>query len=395
MVTGNRADFGFLIWPMRRIAQHPSLELQTLVTGAHLCPSYGHTKYDVEATGFEIHASVDMLLASDNATAVGKSLGLGVMGFSETLPRLAPDLVMLLGDRYETLAAATACLIHGIPVAHLAGGDASEGSIDEQMRHAITKMSHLHFVTHEEAGRRVIQMGEAPERVFVVGSTSLDQLSRISYHTRDQVFSAVGLAPRAKNIVVSFHPVTLDQTSSVEQLSSLLDVLDSLSQQSGHEVGMVLTGANTDTEGASLNEMLLGFAEGREHVVFRQSLEHGLFLNLLAQVDAVVGNSSCGMYEAPSFGIPTVNLGSRQDGRVRARSIIDCPIEREAMLSTIAESLTRERRDVHNPYGDGNAAGRIVDTLNGIADWPRLLRKRFHHVGETSLHVVEAEQATG
>ncbi len=373
---------------MRCIAQDPDLELQTLVTGAHLCPSFGHTKYDIEASGFTIDASVDMLLASDNASAVAKSLGLGIMGIADALPRLDPDLVMLLGDRYETLAAATACLLHRIPVAHLAGGDASEGSIDEQMRHSITKMSHLHFATHTEAGRRIVQMGEDPQNVHVVGSTSLDQVNRITYHTREQVYAAVGLPPRPKNIIVAFHPVTLDRTSSTERLSSLLDVLDSL----GPEVGIVLTGANTDSQGASLNQMLQDFSLGRDHAVFHHSLDHALFLNLLAQVDAIVGNSSCGLYEAPSFGIPTVNLGSRQDGRVRASSVLDCSMRRDAMLSTIQGALSRTRHTVTNPYGDGNASPRIVDVLHSIPDWSTLLRKRFHHTGPSALRVVESPQ---
>jgi UDP-N-acetylglucosamine 2-epimerase (non-hydrolysing)/GDP/UDP-N,N'-diacetylbacillosamine 2-epimerase (hydrolysing) len=373
VVTGSRADFGFLVCPMRRLQAHPRFELQTVVTGAHLCPSFGLTASEVEAEGFEIDARVDMLLGGDTPAAVAKSTGIGVIGFADALPRLRPDLVMLLGDRYETFAAATACLIQGIPIAHLAGGDATEGAVDEQLRHAITKMAHLHFVTNAEAARRVAQMGEDPARIFAVGSTGLDQIARIRPRAREHVFAEVGLRPRARNIVVAFHPATLDPTSAVDQLSTLLRALDAL----GPDVGIVVSGSNADAEGASLNRMLQAFADARHNVAFRLSFDHALFINLLRQVDAIVGNSSCGLYEAPTFEIPSVNIGDRQRGRVRAPSVIDCAPRRDAIVAAIEAAFAADCRGVINPYGDGHATERILAALEGIADYKALLVKRF------------------
>lgn len=373
MVTGSRADFGYLIWPMREIASAPQLELQTLVTGAHLCPSFGLTVQEVEQCGFEVDAAVDMLLAGDSAAAITKSMGVAVLGFADALPRLRPDLVMLLGDRFETLAAATACMLSRIPIAHLAGGDTTEGSFDEQIRHAITKMAHLHFVTNDVAAARVRQMGEDPARVFNVGSTGLDHIRRTRMRSREEVFASAGLRPRARNIVVTFHPATLESASPTDQLSVLLRALDGL----GGDVGIVICGANADTHGASLNSMLRAFAEARDNVVFRLSFERELFLNILGQVDAVVGNSSGGLYEAPSFGIPTVNIGDRQRGRLRADSVIDCPVHRDAIATSIAQALASDAREVRNPYGDGEASPRIVEALERIEDWSGLLHKSF------------------
>lgn len=373
VVTGSRADFGFLVWPMRALEAHPDFELQTVVTGAHLCPSFGNTAREVEAHGFEIDARVDMLLGGDSSIAIAKSTGLGIIGFADVLPRLQPDLVMLLGDRFETFAAATACLIAGIPIAHLAGGDTTEGAFDEQLRHAITKMAHLHFVTNADAAQRVRQMGEDPARIFEVGSSGLDHVNRAPRRAREDVFAEIGLRPRARNIVVTFHPVTLDTRSSVDQLSQLLRALDAL----GPDVGIVVSGSNADTEGASLNAMLRAFADARANVVFRLSFDHALFINLLRQVDAVVGNSSCGLYEAPSFRIPTVNIGDRQRGRLRASSVIDCPPERDAIVAAVEGAFRRDCKAVVNPYGDGKASKRIVSALAGIEDWKSLLVKRF------------------
>lgn len=373
VVTGSRADFGFLVYPMRALQSHPDFALQTVVTGAHLCPSFGLTAREVEAHGFAIDARVDMLLGGDSAAAVTKSTGLGILGFADVLPRLQPDLVMLLGDRFETFAAATACLIAGIPIAHLAGGDTTEGAFDEQLRHAITKMAHLHFVTNADAARRVRQMGEDPARIFDVGSSGLDHVARAPRRPREDVFAEIGLRPRARNIVVTFHPVTLDPRSSVDQLSTLLRALDAL----GPDVGIVVTGSNADTEGASLNALLRAYADARQNVVFRLSFDHALFVNLLRQVDAVVGNSSCGLYEAPTFRIPTVNIGDRQRGRLRASSVIDCVPERDAIVAAIEEAFVRDCRGVVNPYGDGNASARIVAALAAIDDWKALLVKRF------------------
>lgn len=385
VVSGSRADFGFLITPMRLIAADPALQLQTVVTGSHLCPSFGNTYTSIEDAGFAIDARVDMLLAGDGPAAVTKSIGVAMMGFADVFARLQPDIVMLLGDRYETLAAATACLIARIPVAHLAGGDTTEGAFDEQIRHAITKLSHLHFVTHEAAARRVVQMGERPEHVFNVGSSGLDYLRQQPLLAPAEVFARLGLAPRRRNVVLTFHPVTLGTESSQSQLETVLGGIDRL----GEDVGVVVLGANADTEGASLNLVLRRFAQEREHVVFHPSLPPELYLSLLAAVDAVVGNSSSGLYEAPSLGTPTVNIGARQAGRLRARSVLDCPVEARAVRQAVLRAFAVDMRGVVNPYGDGQASPRIVAELKAIEDPTSLLVKRFCALGELA-HVVAA-----
>jgi len=374
VVSGSRADFGFLVWPMRLIQAAPSLQLQTIVTGSHLCPAFGRTQVDIEAAGFAIDARVDMLLAGDSAAAITKSVGVGIIGFADALARLAPDVVMLLGDRFETFAAATASVLAGLPIAHLAGGDTTEGAFDEQIRHAITKMAHLHFVTHEAAADRVRQMGEDPGRVFAVGSTGLDQIRRTPRMPAEQVFATIGLRPRRKNLVLAFHPVTLGETSSSEALDVVLGAIESL----GPEVGIVICGSNADTEGASMNARLRSFAQGKSSVVFQPSFAHELFLSLLAAVDGIVGNSSCGLYEAPSFGIPTINVGDRQKGRLRASSVIDCPTEGKAIIQAITRGFAMDCRLVTNPYGDGHASERIVEQLCAMGDPRHLIVKRFH-----------------
>lgn len=387
VVTGSRAEYGYLYWPMRLIRDCPQLELRLVVTGMHLGPVFGNTWRDIERDGFTIDkrvrsvARVDDAVAAvrsgvrgDDAVAVVRSIGRGTLGFPAVLKELAPDFLMLFGDRYEMLPAAIAALVAGIPVAHLGGGDVSEGAFDESIRHALTKMSHLHFVTNHEAARRVARMGEDPANIHCVGSTSLDFVKRMTFMPRDEVFAAIGLAPRARNLLVTFHPVTLDRRSSVDQLEELLAALDEL----GPAVGIVLTGPNADPEGRAMAVRLAEFAALREHVVFRVSLGHSLYLNALNQVDACVGNSSSGLYEAPSFGIPTVNIGARQKGRLRADSVIDCAPERDAIARAIAAALERDCSGTVNPYGDGEASPRIVSILAGIEDPKALLGKRFH-----------------
>lgn len=374
VVTGSRADFGFLIEPMRRLARDPDFALQTLVCGAHWSPSLGNTYQSVEEAGFTIDGRVDMMLVGDSPAAVTKSLGLGTIGFADAFERLQPEMVMLLGDRYETLAAATASLLANIPIVHLAGGDVSEGAIDEQLRHAITKLSHVHFVTHQAAAQRVRQMGEDPRRIHCVGSTSLDVILSMQPLPREQAFAAAGLVPGRRNIVLAFHPETLGDTPALEQLDQVLQAVASF----GEDVGIVIVAANADAEGGRINVALQQFAAARRHVVFSASLPHMVYLSLLAHSNALVGNSSSGLYEAPSFGIATINIGDRQRGRMRASSVFDCPAEAPAIAEAMRRAFLFDGRGVVNPYGDGRASERIVRTLKAIANPRELLRKRFH-----------------
>ena len=372
-VTGSRADYGLLTWPMRAIRDDPELELQILVTGSHLSLEHGLSYRLIEHDGFAIDARVEMLLSGDTAVAVTKSMGLGVIGVAEALQRLQPDLLMVLGDRFETLAAVQAALIAKVPVAHLCGGDSTEGAFDESIRHAITKMANLHLVTNGPAAGRVRQLGENPEHIHVVGSPGLDAIKHLQRLDRSAFFAAVGLAPSARTLLVTYHPATLDADSSAVQQAELHAALDDL----GADTGLILTGANADTDGAALRKMSEAFAAARSAAVYHGSLGQKLYLNALCHADVVVGNSSSGLYEAPSFGIPSVNIGDRQQGRLKASSVIDCEPRRDAIAAALAEALARERGTVENPYGDGESSPRIVAALKAVRDPRSLLKKHF------------------
>lgn len=373
VVTGSRADYGLLYWPMRLIAEDDDFELQVVVTGMHLSPAFGETWRQIEADGFAIASKVEMLLAGDSPVAVAKSVGLGVIGFADTFERLRPDLLMVLGDRFEILAAVQAALFARIPVAHVCGGDVTEGAFDESIRHAITKLAHVHFPTNADAARRLEAMGESPENVHTVGSPGLDRIRRMTFMARETFFDTLGVMPRARNLLVVFHPATLDSGDPLVQVEELLAALDTL----GPEVGLLMTGANADTAGQRINARLQAFAEKHPNAVFRLSLGSELFINALQHVDAIVGNSSSGLYEAPSFGIPTVNIGDRQKGRLRAASVTDCVPERQAIRVAIDNALARGRQPTVNPYGDGHTAELMVEKLRRIPDFGVLIRKPF------------------
>lgn len=373
VVTGSRADYGLLYWPMRLITEDDDFELQVVVTGMHLSPAFGETWRQIEADGFAIASKVEMLLADDSPVAVAKSVGLGVIGFADTLERLRPDLLMVLGDRFEILAAVQAALFACIPVAHVCGGDVSEGAFDESIRHAITKMAHIHFPTNADAARRIVAMGESREHVYTVGSPGLDRIRHMTFMAREVFFDTLGVTPRARNLLVVFHPATLDRGDPLAQLEELLTAMDML----GSEVGLLITGANADTAGQRINVRLQVFAESRPNAAFRLSLGSELFINALQNVDAIVGNSSSGLYEAPSFGVPTVNIGDRQKGRLRAASVIDCVPERQAIHAAINNALARGRQPTVNPYGNGHAAERMLDILHRIPDFGGLINKPF------------------
>jgi UDP-hydrolysing UDP-N-acetyl-D-glucosamine 2-epimerase len=373
VVTGSRADYGLLYWPMRLIAEKDDFELQVVVTGMHLSPAFGETSHQIEADGFNIAAKVEMLVAGDSPVALAKSVGLGVIGFADVFERLQSDLLMVLGDRFEILAAVQAALFARIPVAHLCGGDVTEGAFDESIRHAITKMAHIHFPTNADAARRLAAMGENPERVHTVGSPGLDRIRHMAFMARDEFFDVLRLTSMARTLLVVFHPATLDRGDPLEQLEELLAALEHL----GPQVGLLITGANADTAGQRINARLQAFAESHPNAAFRLSLGSELFINALHHVDAIIGNSSSGLYEAPTFGIPTVNIGDRQKGRLRAASVIDCVPERQAIRVAIDKALARGRQLTVNPYGDGQAAELIVDKLRRIPDFGVLIRKPF------------------
>ncbi|MGY4619547.1 UDP-N-acetylglucosamine 2-epimerase (non-hydrolyzing) [Bradyrhizobium sp. USDA 4472] len=376
-VTGSRADFGLIIWPMRTIRETPGLKLQLVATGMHLSPEFGYTIDNIRAEGFDVDESVESLLSSDSGIGVSKSVGLGVIGFADAFARLKPDLVVVLGDRYETFAAAQAAMFMRLPMAHLFGGDVTEGAIDEAIRHAISKMSHLHFTSNESSTRRLIQLGEHPSRIHTIGSVGIDAIKRLALLDRDGTGRAAGLALATRNALVTFHPVTVEAGRSVAELEELLAALSTLDPG----FGLVFTLANADAEGRALNERIEAFVAGRPNSVAVASLGQLRYLSLMNQVDVVIGNSSSGILEAPSLGIPTVDIGERQQGRERAASVFHTPPGRAAIASAIAQALARGRQDTVNPYGDGESSRRFVEIIAGIPDFRPLLKKGFYEPG--------------
>lgn len=376
VVTGTRAEFGLLRWLMHELRERPSVDLQIVATGAHLSPEFGLTYREIEDAGFAIDLKVEMLLSGDTATAVSKSMGLGLMGLADAYARLAPDVVVLLGDRYEIFVAAAAALIAGVPVAHLHGGETTEGAYDEALRHAVTKMSHLHFVAAEPYRRRVIQLGEHPDRVFLVGGLGIDAIRRVPLLDRAALEASLDFQLGARNLLVTFHPVTLEARSSTAQLGELLGALDDLP-----DTHLIFTLPNADTGGRALIRMVEDYVAARPHARAYASLGQQRYLSCLRWVDGVVGNSSSGLAEAPSLGVGTVNIGDRQKGRLRASSVIDCEPDRGAIraaLNTLYSPAFRQALPTTvNPYGDGGAAARIADVL-AAHPLEGLLKKSFH-----------------
>lgn len=374
-VTGSRAEYGLLYWVLNDLRADPDFEMQLVVTGMHLAREFGNTVEVIEHDGFPISRRVDMLLASDTAGGAAKSLGLGVIGMSDAFEQLRPDVVLVLGDRFEILAAVQACLLHNIPVAHIAGGDTTEGAFDESIRHAITKMAHLHFVTNELSARRVRQLGEDPQRIYVVGSPGLDHLRRRPLLERAALEQALGASLGARNLLITFHPVTLDKGAGVDQCGELLAALDSLDRN----IKFWLTSPNADPGGRAIAAELDAWAAVRaDRVKTYSSLGQLQYLSLMAQSNAVVGNSSSGLYEAPSLGVATVDIGDRQRGRLAAASVVHCLPERRAIAEAIGRAMRLDCRSVVNPYGDGRSAARIVEVLRTLPPAAELLRKPFH-----------------
>lgn len=379
VVTGTRAEFGLLRWLMGEIQSHPQLELQVIATGMHLSPEFGSTYREIEEAGFEIDARVEMLLSSDTNTAVTKSMGLGVIGFADAYERLAPDIVVVLGDRFEIFAATSAAMIAGVPVVHLHGGETTEGAFDEAIRHSITKMSHLHFVAADEYRQRVIQLGEHPDRVFNFGGMGIDAIKRIKLLSREELESSLELSLGAKSLLVTFHPVTLEGgASSAAQMGELLAALEGLD-----DTTLIFTMPNADTGGRELSAMVREFAQGHPNAKVYTSLGQLRYFSCLAQIDGVVGNSSSGLAEAPSFKIGTVNIGDRQKGRLKANSVIDCEPNREAIQAALKTLYSAEFQaslaTVSNPYGNGGASEAIVKVL---AEYPleNIRKKQFYNL---------------
>jgi len=374
VVTGSRADYGLLYPLMRSIQEEPDMDLQVAVTGMHLSPEFGCTASQIERDDFPISARVESLLSSDTAVGVAKSVGLGILGFADAFASLAPDMLVVLGDRYEILAAVQAALFAKIPVAHLAGGDLTEGALDDSIRHAISKMAHLHFATNAPAAKRLVQLGEDPAHVFVVGSPGIDCIKRTPLLSRKEIEQQLGFRLHRRNLLVTFHPPTLGASSAPEQLTALLEALSRL----GADFGLIFTHSNADAEGRRLTAMIEHFISEHVNAIAFASLGQVRYLSLMALADVVVGNSSSGLYEAPSLKRPTVNIGDRQKGRLKAASVIDCDPQSDAILGAIQAALALDCKAVENPYGDGNTSRRIIEILKAFPEPASLVRKAFH-----------------
>jgi GDP/UDP-N,N'-diacetylbacillosamine 2-epimerase (hydrolysing) len=376
VVTGSRAEYGLLRWVMEGIREAPNLELQVIATGMHLSPEFGLTYREIEKDGFFIDRKVEMLLSSDTPAGVAKSMGLGMIGCGEALQQLQPDAILVLGDRFEIFAAVAAALVARYPVAHLHGGEASEGAIDEAIRHSITKMSHLHFVAAEEYRKRVIQLGEHPDRVFNVGGVGIDSINRLRLLSRSELEASLGFQLGSRNLLVTFHPVTLETATSQVQMAELLAALDLL-----QNTRLIFTMPNADTDGRVLIDMVQKFVAEHANARVYTSLGQLRYLSTILHVDAVVGNSSSGLTEVPSFRKGTINIGDRQRGRLQAMSVINCSPTRQAITEALKKMYSPEFQSmiktVRNPYGEGGASNKIVGVLR---DYPlgSILKKHFH-----------------
>lgn len=365
VVTGGRADYGLLRWVMQGIRDDPNLVLQIIATGMHLSPEFGLTHREIEKDGFQIDYKVEMLTSSDSAVGIAKSMGLGLIGFADALNLLRPDLMVVLGDRFEIFAAVSAALVGRIPVAHLHGGEVTEGAFDDAFRHAISKMSHLHFVAAEEYRRRIIQLGEQPGRVFQVGGLGVDGITKLKLLTRSELEESLNLSLGPKSLLVTFHPATLDMATATDQMAELLTALEELKGTQ-----LIFTLPNADTEGRALIKMVTQFTSTHSNARAYTSLGQLRYLSCLSHVDGVVGNSSSGLTEAPTLKKGAINIGDRQRGRLKAVSVIDCEPTREsianALLRLYSSDFQVTLQQCVNPYGAGNASARIVDVLREI-----------------------------
>lgn len=376
IVTGTRAEFGLLYWLMKEIEAESDFELQVIATGMHLSPEFGLTYKEIEKE-FKLDKKVEMLLSSDTAVGISKSMGLAQIGFSDAYEDLKPDIVVLLGDRYEIFSAAAAAMIARIPIAHLHGGETTEGAFDEAIRHSITKMSHLHFTAAEAYRERVIQLGEHPSRVFNVGGMGIENIKRLTLLSKEDFEKSIDFKLGKKNILVTFHPVTLENATAQEQFQALLDALDGL-----QETHLIFTKANSDTDGRIINQMIDAYVVKNPHkAVGFTSLGQLRYLSALQYMDAVAGNSSSGLAEAPSFKIGTINIGDRQKGRIKADSVIDCVPTQESINQAFGTLYSQDfqnlLQDVVNPYGDGAASPKIVEILKTV-DLSEIVKKSFY-----------------
>ena len=375
VVTVARSDYGIYRPVLQAIREETDLDLCLMVSGMHLSPEFGLTVNIIKDDGFEIYDRIEMLLSSDTPEGITKSMGLGTIGFAQSYAKFPPDILLVLGDRFEMHAAVIAALPFNIPVAHLHGGEVTEGAIDEAFRHSITKMSHLHFVSTESYARRVMQMGEEPWRVHISGAPALDNLNDISLLNCGELESLLGVNFSKPVLLVTYHPVTLEQGQTEYQMKSLLEALKS------SELEVIFTYPNADAQGRLIIDMIHTFVQGSERANVAQNLGTEAYFSLMKHAAVMVGNSSSGILEAASFKLPVVNIGNRQKGRARSKNVIDVGYRKneidEGIQKGLSNSFRADLEDLVNPYGDGQAAKRIIEVLKKIDVDEKLLVKRF------------------
>ena len=376
VVTGSRADYGLLRFVMQRIKEDADLVLQVVVTGMHLSSTFGLTYKEIEADGFNIDSKVETLSSSDTAVGITESMGKGLSGCAEVFSRLQPDVIVVLGDRFEIFAATTAALVAKIPVAHLHGGETTVGAFDEAFRHSITKMSHLHFVAAEEYRKRVIQLGENPYNVFLVGGLGVDGIKNTTLLSKNELESSLGIKFQLKNLLITFHPVTLEYQTSETQMKNLLSAMSNLS-----DTTLIFTMPNADTGSLALIKLIEEFVKSHLNAHSFVSLGQQLYLSCIAQVDGIVGNSSSGLTEVPSFKKGTINIGARQLGRLQASSVINCEPEEEQIMAALVKLYSYDFQTslamASNPYGEGGASFKVVNILkDALLDG--MIQKTFH-----------------
>jgi GDP/UDP-N,N'-diacetylbacillosamine 2-epimerase (hydrolysing) len=378
IITGSRAEYGLLYWLMKQINSNKDLELQLIVTGMHLSSDFGLTYKEIEKD-FKINKKIDMDLSDDTSLSISKSMGLAQISFSEAYNEIKPDIITVLGDRYEIFSAVSAAMIANVPIAHIHGGELSEGSWDNNIRHSISKMAHIHFAATELYKKRIIQLGEDPRKIYNVGGLGIENIKKIKLLSKYQFEDSIKFKLNKKNILVTYHPVTLENDTSKEHFQELLNAIDNL-----NNTNIIFTKANSDLNGRVINQMIDDYVlKNYKKSISFISLGQLRYLSALKYVDAVVGNSSSGLLEAPSFNVGTINIGDRQKGRIKAESVIDCLPERKVIIESIEKIYTKEFQEllktVKNPYDNGQSSIKIVDVLKNL-NLENILKKEFYNI---------------
>ncbi|WP_276382073.1 UDP-N-acetylglucosamine 2-epimerase [Flavobacterium sp. H4147] len=379
VITGTRAEYGLLYWTIKALNNDKDIDLSICVTGMHLSPEFGLTYKRIIEDGFYINEKVETLLSSDTPVGIAKSIGLGIISFSETFQRLQPDLIVVLGDRFEIFAACSAAMVSKIPIAHCHGGEATEGLIDEAIRHSITKMSHIHFTSTEEYRSRVIQLGEQPQNVFNVGALGIENINKLKLLNRKEFEQSINFHLKQNNFLVTFHPVTLDNATAEVQFKELLSALDTF-----ENVTIIFTKPNADTEGRIIIQMIDEYVlNNPQKAISFTSMGQLRYLSAIQFMDVVIGNSSSGLIEVPSFQKPTLNIGDRQQGRVKALSVIDCKADKVEIEKAIHLAMSLDFKEKikksENPYGERNSSDEIVKVIKNM-DIKNIIKKQFYNL---------------